>query len=58
MPAPLIFSVNNIYTGLIRANIRYGENGVWERFLMEVGYFSNREGGKCHPPTLPGKLDS
>ena len=58
MPAPLVFSVNNIYAGLIRANIRYGQNGVWERFLMEGGYFLNREGGKYHLPTLPMKLDS
>ena len=58
MPAPLVFSVNNRYTGLIRANIRYGKNGVKENLLKEVGYFLNREGGKCHLPTLPRKLDS
>ena len=58
MPAPLVFSVNNIYTGLIRANIRYDQNGVWERFLMEGGYLLNREGDKYHLPTLPRKLDS
>ena len=58
MPAPLVFSVNNRYTGLIRANARYGKNGVREKFLMEGGYFLNREGGKYHLPTLPRKLDS
>ena len=31
MPAPLVFSVNNRYTGLIRANIRYGKNGAMEK---------------------------
>ena len=57
MPAPLVLTVNNRYTGLIRANIRYGKNGVRERFLMEGGYFLNRTGGKYHPLTLPRKLD-
>ena len=56
MPAPLVFSVNNRYTGLIRANTRYGKNGVREKFLMEGGYFLNREGSKYHFPTLPRKL--
>ena len=28
MPAPLVLSVNNRNTGLIRANIRHGKNGV------------------------------
>ena len=58
MLAPLVVSVNNRYTGLIRANIRYSKNGVREKFLMEGGYFLNREGGKYHLPTLPRKLDS
>ena len=58
MPAPLVLPVNNRYTGLIRANIRYGKNGVKENLLKEVGYFLNREGGKYHLPTLPRKLDS
>ena len=31
MPAPLVFSVNNRYTRLISANIRYGKNGVMEK---------------------------
>ena len=31
MPAPLVLSVNNRYTRLIRANIRYGKNGVMEK---------------------------
>ena len=31
MPAPLVLSVNNRYTGLIRANIRYGKNGLTEK---------------------------
>ena len=31
MPASLVFSVNNSYAGLIRANIRYGKNGVMEK---------------------------
>ena len=58
MPAPLVLPVNNRYTGLIRANIRYGKYGVRERFLMEGGYFLNRMGGKYHPLTLLRKLDS
>ena len=32
-PAPLILSVNNRYTELIRANIRYGKNGVTEKIF-------------------------
>ena len=55
---PLVLSVNNRYAGLTRANIRYGKNGVREKYLMEGGYFLNKEGGKCHLPTLPRKLDS
>ena len=58
MPAPLVLSVNNRYTGLIRANIRYGKDGLRGKLLMEGGYFLNRKGGKCHLPTLPRKLDS
>ena len=58
MLAPLVLSVNNRYTGLIRANIRYGKDGVRGKFLMESGYFLNRKGGKYHLPTLPRKLDS
>ena len=58
MPAPLVLSVNNRYTGLIGANIRYGKKGVRKKILMEGGYFLNREGGKYHLTTLPGKLDS
>ena len=58
MPAPLVLPVNNRYTGLIRANIRYGKYGVRERFLMKGGYFLNRMGGKYHPLTLLRKLDS
>ena len=53
MPAPLVFSVNNRYTALIRANTRYGKDGVREKFLMEGGSFLSREGGKYHFPTLP-----
>ena len=58
MAAPLVLPVNNRYTGLIRANIRYGKNGVREKCLMEGGYFLNREGGEYHLPNLPRKLDS
>ena len=32
VPAPLVSSVNNRYTGLIKANIRYGKNGEREIF--------------------------
>ena len=32
MPAPLVSSVNNRYTGLVMANTRYGRNGVREIF--------------------------
>ena len=39
MPAPLVLSVNNRYTGLMRAIIRHGKNGVREKILMEVGTF-------------------
>ena len=39
MPAPLVFSVNNRYTGLIRANIRYVKNGVRKNFSIEGGNF-------------------
>ena len=58
MPAPLVLSANNIYTGLIRGNTRYGKKGVRERFLMEGGHFLNREEDKYHLPTLPRKIDS
>ena len=58
MPAWLVLSVNNRYKGFIRANTRYGKNGVRENFLMEGGYFLNRERGKYHLPTFPGKVDS
>ena len=34
MPA-LVSSVNNRYTGLIRANIRYGKNGEMEKGFNE-----------------------
>ena len=57
MPAPLVLSVNNRYSSLRRANIRYGKNGVKKK-LMEGGYFLNRERGKYHLPTLPRNLDS
>ena len=39
MLAPLVLSVNNRYTGLIRANIRYGKDGVRGNVLMEGGTF-------------------
>ena len=58
MLAPLVLSVNNRYTGLIRANIRYGKDGVRGKFLMEGGYFLSRKGGKYHLPTLSRKLGS
>ena len=58
MPDLLVLSVNNIYTGLTRANIRYGMNGVRETSLMEGGYFLNREGGKYYLTTLHRKVDS
>ena len=43
MLAPLVFSVDNRYTGLIRANIRYGKDGVRGKILMEGGWFLNRK---------------
>ena len=46
MLAPLVLSVNNRYTGLIRASIRYGKDCVRGNFLTEGGYFLNRKGGK------------
>ena len=55
MPAPLVLSINNRYTGLIRANIN-DKSGVRENILMEGGYFLTRVGGKYHLPTLPRKL--
>ena len=58
IPAPLVLSVNNRYTGLVRANIRYGKSDMREKILMEGRYFLNRVGGKYHLPTLPRKLDS
>ena len=58
MPAQLVLSVNNRDAVLIRANMRYSQNGVREKTLMEGEYFLNREGGKYHLPTLPRKLDS
>ena len=58
IPAPLALSVNNRYTGLVRANIRHVKSGVTEIILMKGGYFLNKVGGKYHPPTLPRKLDS
>ena len=33
MPALLVLSVNNSYTGLIRATIRYGKKGVKEKIF-------------------------
>ena len=53
MPAPLILSVNNRYTGLIRANIRYGKNGLMEK--MEDGYYLNRKESRY---LLPRTVDS
>ena len=58
MLIPLVLSVNNRYTGLIRVNTRYGKDDLRGKFLMEGGYFLNRKGGKYHLPTLPRKLDS
>ena len=55
MPAPLVLSINNRYTGLIRANIN-DKSGVRENILMKGGYFLTRVGGKYHLPTLPRKL--
>ena len=43
MLAPLVFSVDNRYTGLIRANIRYGKDGVRGEILMEGVWFLNRK---------------
>ena len=45
MPGPLVLSVNNRYTELLRASISYGKNGAGGNFLIEDGYFLNREGG-------------
>ena len=53
MLAPLVLSVNNRYTGLIRANIRYGKNGLTEK--MEDGYFLNRKEKRY---LLPRTVDS
>ena len=53
MPAPLVLSVNNRYTGLIRANIRYGKNGLMEK--MEDEYFLNRKESRY---LLPRTVDS
>ena len=49
----LVLSVNNWYTGLIRANIRHGKNGGWKLFLMEDGHFFKREVSTICP--LPQK---
>ena len=57
MPAPLVLSINNRYTGLIRANIN-GKSSVRGKYLIEGGYFLNRVGGKYHLPTFSRKLDS
>ena len=54
MLARLVLPVNNRYTGLIRANIRYDQNG--KKILMEGGLFLNRGEGKYHLPTMPRKL--
>ena len=35
MPAPLVLPVNNRDRVLIRANIRYAQNGVREKFFNE-----------------------
>ena len=58
MPAPLVWSVNNRYTGLIRANIRYGKNGVTEKKVNGRLVLFRQGGGKYHMPTLPRKLES
>ena len=57
IPAPLVLSFNNRYTGLVRANIRYGKGGVRVKILTKGEYFLNRAGGKYHLPTFPRKLD-
>ena len=57
MSAPLVLSINNRYTGLIKANIN-GTSGVRKKKIMQGGYFLNRVGGKYHLPTLPRNLDS
>ena len=44
MPAPLVLSVNNRYTGLIRANIRYGKNGVMENIFNGRWVLFKQEG--------------
>ena len=49
MLAPLVLSVNNRYTGLIRANIRYDKDGVRGKVLMEGGYFLNMEVNTISP---------
>ena len=45
MAAPLVLSVNNRYTGLLRANIRYGKNGVMEKKL-NGRWILFKQGGK------------
>ena len=44
MPAPLVLPVNNRYTGLIRANIRYGKNGVMENIFNGRWVLFKQEG--------------
>ena len=44
MLAPLVFPFNR-YTGLIRANIRYGKNGVMEKNLNGRGVLF-KQGGR------------
>ena len=45
MPASLVLPVNNRYTGLIRANIRYGKNGVREN-IFNGRWVLFRQGGR------------
>ena len=56
-PAPLVLSVNNRDTVLVRANIIHGQKGVREK-VFNGKWVLVREGGKYHLPTLLRILDS
>ena len=56
IPSLLVLSVNNRYTGFVRANIRYDKNMGREIFLTEGGYFLNRVGVNTACPLCPGSF--
>ena len=45
MPAPLVLFVSNRYTEVIRANIRFGKNGVMEK-LFNGGWVIFKQVGR------------